>query len=93
MEWFEKFAHFLKKSEIIFCITAILPFIFVTEISIMKLIQTERRVRMPVEERIRLCRLIEKIDAKKEYSETLGLEDKTTFHGEKIHDKKGETIC
>ncbi len=48
---------------------------------------------MPVEQRIRLCLLIEKIDAKKEYSEMLGLEDKSTFHGETIHDKKGETIC
>lgn len=48
---------------------------------------------MPVEQRIRLCLLIEKIYAQREFSKMLGLEDKTTFHGEKIRDKKGERIC
>lgn len=48
---------------------------------------------MPVEQRIRLCLLIEKINENKEYSEKLGLEDKTTFHGAWIHEEEGETIC
>ena len=37
---------------------------------------------MPVEQRIRLCLLLEKMYVRKEYSEKLGLEDKTKFHGE-----------
>ena len=48
---------------------------------------------MPVEQRIRLCLLIEKMNENKEYSEMLGLEDKTTFHGEWIHGEEGERIC
>lgn len=48
---------------------------------------------MPVKQRILLCLLIEKINKNKEYSERLGLEDKTTFHGERIHDEEGKRIC
>ena len=40
---------------------------------------------MPVEQRIRLCLLLEKMYVRKEYSEKLGLEDKTKFHGEQLH--------
>jgi len=42
---------------------------------------------MPVEQRIRLCMLLEKMYAQKEFSEKLGLEDKTVFHGEKIQER------
>ena len=47
---------------------------------------------MPVEQRIRLCLLIEKMNENKEYSEMLGLEDKTTFHGDRLHEE-GEEVC
>ena len=48
---------------------------------------------MPVEQRIRMCLLIEKIQAQREFSEKLGLEDKTKFHGKELRDRKGERIC
>lgn len=47
---------------------------------------------MPVEQRIRLCLLIEKMNENKEYSEMLGLENTTTFHGEQIREE-GENVC
>lgn len=52
----------------------------------------ERSVYMTVEQRIRMCLLIEKIQKQKEYSEKLGLEDISRFHGEKV-DKEERTLC
>ena len=48
---------------------------------------------MPVEQRIRLCLLLEKMYVRKEYSEKLGLEDKTKFHGELLHGEEGKSVC
>ena len=45
---------------------------------------------MPVEQRIRISMLIEKIQENREYSEKLGLEETSRFHGEKIVIKRGE---
>lgn len=47
---------------------------------------------MSTRERIRLCILIEKMDEQKSYSEKLGLENKSTFHGKTIK-KEGNRIC
>ena len=47
---------------------------------------------MSIRERIRLCILIEKMDEQKSYSEKLGLENKSTFHGERIK-KEGKKLC
>lgn len=52
----------------------------------------ERSVYMTVEQRIRMCLLIEKIQKQKEYSEKLGLEDISRFHEEKV-DKEERTLC
>ena len=48
---------------------------------------------MPVEKRIRMCILIERIYKNEEYSKLLGLEDKTIFHGERLHGEEGEEVC
>lgn len=47
---------------------------------------------MTVEQRIRMCLLIEKIQKQKEYGEKLGLEDISRFHGEKV-DKEERILC
>lgn len=47
---------------------------------------------MSIKERIRLCILLEKMDEQKTYSEKLGLENKSKFHGERIK-KEGNKIC
>jgi len=39
---------------------------------------------MSVEQRIRACRLLEKMQVQKCYSERLGIKDVSTFHGEKF---------
>ena len=48
---------------------------------------------MPIEQRIRLCLLIEKLTKKKEYGQKLGLEDTSRFHGKRIGGEKGEKQC
>ena len=48
---------------------------------------------MPVQQRIRLCLLLEKMYERKEFSEQLGLKDKTRFHGEELHGEEGATKC
>ena len=40
---------------------------------------------MRLEERIRLCRLLDKIEEQKEYSQKLGLENASTFHKKQIN--------
>lgn len=47
---------------------------------------------MSTRERIRLCILIEKMNEQKSYSEKLGLENRSTFHGKRIK-KEGNRIC
>ena len=42
---------------------------------------------MTTEQRIRVCLLLEKICEQKEYSERLGLENRSRFHGKKIEEK------
>ena len=46
---------------------------------------------MPVEQRIRLCIMIEKMDRQKDYCKKIGLEDKSIFRGKRI--SKEEKIC
>lgn len=42
---------------------------------------------MTIAERIRTCMLIEKMIEQKEYSERLGLENRSRFHGKEIEEK------
>ena len=42
---------------------------------------------MTIGERIRTCMLIEKMIEQKEYSERLGLENRSRFHGKEIEEK------
>ena len=43
---------------------------------------------MTVKERIRTCMLIEKMCEQREYSERLGLENRTRFHGKTIEERE-----
>ncbi|MDD7641281.1 MAG: hypothetical protein PUK75_02155 [bacterium] len=43
---------------------------------------------MTIEERIRTCLLLEKIREQKEYSERLGLENRSRFHGKTIEESE-----
>ena len=42
--------------------------------------------RVCLAERIRLCRLLNKMEEQKEYSQKLGLENVSTFHKKQIND-------
>lgn len=42
---------------------------------------------MRLAERIRLCRLLDKMEGQKEYSQKLGLENASTFHKKQIKEK------
>lgn len=44
---------------------------------------------MSVEQRVRTCRLLEKMRMQEIYSRRLGLEDVSTVHGRKISDSSG----
>lgn len=48
---------------------------------------------MPIEQRIRMCLLIEKMKAQKVYSEKLGLENLSKFHGKRISQEEGRMTC
>lgn len=48
---------------------------------------------MPVEQRIKRCLLIEKMSVQKAYSEKLGLENKSKFHGKIIQKEEENKIC
>ncbi len=48
---------------------------------------------MTIEQRIRTCMLIEKIYEQAEYSERLGLENRSRFHGKNIEEKRGKNRC
>ena len=45
---------------------------------------------MSVEQRVRTCRLLEKMRMQEIYSRRLGLEDVSTVHGRKISESCGE---
>lgn len=48
---------------------------------------------MTIEQRIKTCMLIEKIYGQTEYSERLGLENRSRFHGKNIEEKGGKNRC
>ena len=43
---------------------------------------------MSVEQRVRICRLLEKIKVQEEYSKKLGVENLSTYHGKKLNRAK-----
>ena len=48
---------------------------------------------MTTEQRIRTCLLLEKIGEQKEYSERLGLENRSRFHGKTIEEREEQKLC
>ena len=48
---------------------------------------------MTTEQRIRTCLLLEKIGEQKEYSERLGLENRSRFHGKAIEEREEKQLC
>lgn len=48
---------------------------------------------MTVEQRIRTCLLIEKMKKQKDFSQKLGLEDRSAFHGKRISREEGNHTC
>ena len=45
---------------------------------------------MSLQERVRMCRLIEQMDEKRALSKRLGLENKSTFHGNLLYEDFGK---
>ena len=43
---------------------------------------------MTIDERIFLCRLLEKIEEQETYCETIGVRDRSTFQGEAVSQRK-----
>ena len=48
---------------------------------------------MTEEQRIKTCLLIEKMHEQKQYSERLGLENRSRFHGTNIKESEEHKIC
>ena len=48
---------------------------------------------MTVDQRIRTCLLIEKMHEQKAYSEKLGLENISKFHGKRMDGEEEKQIC
>ena len=48
---------------------------------------------MTIEQRIRMCLMIEKMHEYEAYSEKLGLEDWSKFHGKRIEGKEERKTC
>lgn len=48
---------------------------------------------MTIEQRIKMCRLLEKMHEHKGYSEKLGLEDASTFHGKRVNTEEERKLC
>lgn len=48
---------------------------------------------MPVEQRIKMSLLAEKVDKQKTFSEKLGLENVSTLHGRRVKNKEEEKTC
>ena len=53
----------------------------------------ERKMHMPIEQRIRMCLLIEKMQEQKVFSEKLGLENISKFHGKRMDGEEEKQIC
>ena len=50
-------------------------------------------MNMTIEQRIRRCLLIEKMYEHKVYSEKIGLEDMSKFHGKRINGEEKSKTC
>lgn len=50
-------------------------------------------MHMTIEQRIRMCLLIEKMQEHKIYSEKLGLEDVSKFHGKRVSGEEESITC
>ena len=48
---------------------------------------------MSTTERIRLCRMIEKIEKNKEYAASLEVENTSGFHGKKMNEEREKKEC
>ena len=53
----------------------------------------ERKMHMPIEQRIRMCLLIEMMQEQKVFSEKLGLENISKFHGKRINEEEERITC
>lgn len=58
-----------------------------------QLSSVEGGMHMPVEQRIRMCLLIDKMENQKDYSKKLGLENITKFHGKEINGEEESREC
>ena len=47
---------------------------------------------MSVEQRVKICRLLEKIKFQEEYSEKIGVENLSTYRGEKLNNEKDRAV-
>lgn len=47
---------------------------------------------MSVEQRVKICRLLEKIKFQEEYSEKIGVENLSTYRGEKLNTEKDRAV-
>lgn len=48
---------------------------------------------MTIEQRIRTCLLLERMCEQKKYSERLGLENRSKFHGKTIKEREEQKLC
>lgn len=48
---------------------------------------------MSIEQRVRMCLMIERIHEQKDYSKILGLEENSKFHGKRIAEEENEERC
>lgn len=48
---------------------------------------------MTIEQRIRACRLIERMERQKSFSQKLGLENRSEFHGKRIIREERNHTC
>lgn len=54
---------------------------------------------MSIEQRIRVCRVLEKMEGLELYNKKLGIENSSTFHGRRINyemkslERKDEVLC
>lgn len=48
---------------------------------------------MSIEQRVRMCLMIERIHEQKDYSKILGLEENSKFHRKRIAEEEDEERC
>lgn len=48
---------------------------------------------MSIEQRVRMCLMIERIHEQKDYSKILGLEENSKFYGKRIAEEEDEERC